>query len=90
MATAVRFSKGNLLLRALSAADRAALEPHLSPAVMRLRQSLERPNRRIDDVYFPDSGIVSIVALHREVTDVRRRRLDDLAVDASDGDHRGR
>ena len=64
MAAAIRFSKGNLLLHALAPSDRAALEPHLIPAVFRLRQSLERPNRRIDDVYFPDTGIVSIVALH--------------------------
>ena len=64
MAAAVRFSKGNLLLQALSSSDRAALQPHLSPAVLRLRQSLERPNRHIDDVYFPDTGIVSIVAQH--------------------------
>jgi len=64
MAAVVRFSKGNLLLNALSVSDLALLEPELKPEEFRLRQKMERPNRTIDDIYFPDTGIVSVVALH--------------------------
>jgi CRP-like cAMP-binding protein len=53
----------NQLLAALSAADLRLLEPHLTPVALKLRQDLERPNRRIDDVYFIEAGIVSVVAM---------------------------
>jgi CRP-like cAMP-binding protein len=53
----------NRLLAALSPADLNLLEPHLTPVVLTLREDLERPNRRIDDVYFIDSGIASVVAM---------------------------
>jgi CRP-like cAMP-binding protein len=57
------FKPRNRLLAALSAADQKLLEPHLSPVVLKLREDLERPNQRIDDVYFIDSGIASVVAV---------------------------
>jgi CRP-like cAMP-binding protein len=53
----------NRLLAALSPADLNLLQPHLTPVVLKLREDLERPNRRIDDVYFIDSGIASVVAM---------------------------
>jgi CRP-like cAMP-binding protein len=56
-------SDSNRLLAALSSADFQLLQPHLAPLTLKLRQELERPNRRIDDVYFIDSGIVSVVGM---------------------------
>jgi CRP-like cAMP-binding protein len=56
-------SHRNRLLRSLSSADLALLEPHLRPVILNLRHVLEKPNRRIDDVYFMDVGIASVVAV---------------------------
>jgi CRP-like cAMP-binding protein len=53
----------NRLLAALSSADLDLLQRDLSPVPLKLRQELERPNRRIDDVYFLDAGIASVVAV---------------------------
>lgn len=64
MAALAVFAKGNHLLGSLSAVDFALLKPSLRPAVLRLRLDLEKPNKRIDDIYFPDTGIASVVALH--------------------------
>jgi CRP-like cAMP-binding protein len=57
------FKPRNRLLAALTPADLKLLEPHLTPVALKLRKDLEVPNRRIDDVYFIDSGIVSVVAI---------------------------
>ncbi|MFZ3359512.1 MAG: Crp/Fnr family transcriptional regulator [Xanthobacteraceae bacterium] len=54
----------NRLLAALALKDFELLKPHLKPVTLKLRQELERPNRRIDDVYFLESGIASVVAMH--------------------------
>lgn len=56
----------NRLLAALSPSDFRLLQPHLSPITLKLRTVLEKPNRRIDDVYFIEAGIVSIVGTHGE------------------------
>ena len=61
---------GNRLLGALSAADLDLLQPHLQPVPLKLRLDLEQPNRRIDDVYFPHTGIVSVVAVQSKDTRV--------------------
>ncbi len=53
---------GNLTLSMLSASDRTLLRPLLDPVHLPLRRYLERPNKRIDFVYFPDSGFASVVA----------------------------
>jgi hypothetical protein len=53
----------NRLLAALSPPDLNLLRPHLTPVSLKLRQELERPNRRINDVYFVDAGIASVVAV---------------------------
>jgi CRP-like cAMP-binding protein len=37
-------------------------EPHLKAVSLPVLKSLEKPNRRIDAVYFPDSGFASVVA----------------------------
>jgi CRP-like cAMP-binding protein len=52
----------NQLLAALSVGDRALLQPHLEAISMPLLKEMERPNRRIDTVYFLDTGIASVVA----------------------------
>jgi CRP-like cAMP-binding protein len=52
----------NRLLNALSDADFEFLEPHLKVTQIEARRSLESPNQTIEDVYFPETGIISIVA----------------------------
>src|SRR5439155_16527074 len=61
---------GNRLLAALSAADFGLLQPHLQPVSLKLRLDLERPDRRIDEVYFPQVGIASVVAVQSQDTRV--------------------
>jgi CRP-like cAMP-binding protein len=53
---------GNRILARLSSADLGLLEPHLVPVDLPLRKNLEVPKRRIDKVYFIDSGFASVVA----------------------------
>jgi CRP-like cAMP-binding protein len=60
----------NRLLAALSRDDRALLLPHLKPVALGLLKDIERPNRRIDTVYFMESGIASVVALQADETRV--------------------
>jgi CRP-like cAMP-binding protein len=64
MATTARAPKGNRLLQALSRQDRALLAPHLSHDSFKVRDSFERPNRRIDEICFPETGLTSVVAEH--------------------------
>jgi hypothetical protein len=52
----------NRLLSHLSSDDFALLEPDLTRVVLPLRKRLEAPRRSIDQVYFPESGFVSVVA----------------------------
>jgi hypothetical protein len=44
----------NKLLESLSTDDFDLLAPHLESVTLGLRKSLERPNRRIETVYFPE------------------------------------
>ena len=53
---------GNRLLRALSKVDRAALASGLEPIDLKRGQSIEDAHETIEHVYFPDSGIISVVA----------------------------
>jgi CRP-like cAMP-binding protein len=55
--------KSNKLLASLADGDLDLLEPHLEFVALGLRKNLERPNRRIDAVYFPDAGFASVVAV---------------------------
>lgn len=52
----------NLLIQRMSDADRATLTPHLEPVALEHRKQLERANENITHAYFPESGIVSVVA----------------------------
>ena len=53
----------NRLLASLSTGDFDLLRPHLESVTLGLRKHLERPNRRIDAVYFPEGGFASVVAV---------------------------
>ena len=52
----------NLLLSSLSESDSALLEPHLEPVQLPVRKMLERRDRKITAIYFPESGFASVVA----------------------------
>ena len=65
-----RHSSRNGLLVAMSAADLALVEPHLNSIAVAVRHEIERPNRRIDTVYFMDAGIASVVAVQTDETQV--------------------
>jgi CRP-like cAMP-binding protein len=52
----------NLLLAALPAGELERLEKHLRPVDLPRRKQLELPGKPIRQVYFPESGITSIVA----------------------------
>jgi CRP-like cAMP-binding protein len=60
----------NRLLSYLSADDLQLLQRHLTPVALPLRKDLEKPNRRIEDVYFPDAGIASVIAIQTAGTRV--------------------
>jgi CRP-like cAMP-binding protein len=53
------------LLASRPKSDLILLEPHLEPVTLGLRKHLEKPNQRIDAVYFPESGFASVVAVQR-------------------------
>src|SRR5690349_15813721 len=52
----------NQLLLALSKSDRALLTSWLEPVKLELRQSIEQAHKSISHVYFPERGIISVVA----------------------------
>ena len=56
-------SSDNRLLASLSTGDFDLLAPHLESVTLGLRKNLERPNRRIESVYFPEAGFASVVAV---------------------------
>lgn len=53
----------NLILASLSGADMALLDPHFRDVALPHGQVLCEPGERIDNVYFPVSGMISIVTL---------------------------
>jgi CRP-like cAMP-binding protein len=53
---------GNHLLASLPRSDFAALEPHFEELDLPLRHVVEVANKPIKHVYFPTSGIISVVA----------------------------
>ena len=63
MRSSSRKASQNRLLTSLSAADLGLLRPNLEPLALAVRYVLETPNKRIDDVYFIDSGFASVVAI---------------------------
>jgi hypothetical protein len=57
-----RGGSANEVLAGLGAGDFSLLEPHLAVAELRVPKQLELPNKRIDYVYFIDSGFASVAA----------------------------
>lgn len=55
-------STPNLLLRSLLPGDYALLEPHLSRAALAREALIYEANRPIEQVHFPEGGVVSIVS----------------------------
>jgi CRP-like cAMP-binding protein len=68
--SAISYQSGNRLLSSLSKADFGLLLPDLEAVSLDLRKVLERPNKRIEDVYFPDAGFASVVAVQPKQTKV--------------------
>jgi CRP-like cAMP-binding protein len=60
----------NKLLAAMSSTDLALLLPHLQPVVMPLLMDMERPNRRIETVYFVEAGFASVVAVQPDAAKI--------------------
>jgi CRP-like cAMP-binding protein len=60
----------NRLLSCLSSDDFELLRPSLNAIELPLRFSLEKPARPIEYVYFPESGIASVVAMQSRQTHV--------------------
>ena len=52
----------NRILARLSRADYALIEPHLEVVDLPVRKVLQPRNKRVEQVYFPESGIASVVA----------------------------
>ncbi len=61
-----QMSKRNLLLAALPAQDFALLAPHLKDVVLEQGAILQEQGDRIDQVYFPRDGIISLLAVMRQ------------------------
>jgi CRP-like cAMP-binding protein len=51
----------NHILAALDAGDLALLEPHLQPVPLEKGKTLETANKKIENIYFPDRGMASVV-----------------------------
>lgn len=60
-----RAPQSNRLLKALSPRDWNLISPHLVLTPLKVRDEFERPNRVIEEVCFPETGIASVVAEHR-------------------------
>lgn len=60
----------NRLLACLAPKDFEALRPHLSAVELPLRMMLEKAGRNIEHVFFPESGIASVVATQRNKTQI--------------------
>lgn len=58
----------NRLLSVLSDDDFALLRPHLQRVPLPLLKDMERPNRRIERVYFMEAGIASVVAVQPDAS----------------------
>jgi Crp-like helix-turn-helix protein len=75
----------NKILSALTDDDLGLLTPYLKPVDLPLRKRLETARRLVAEVYFPDSGFVSVVAdgapdQHVEVGMIGREGMTGVAV----------
>ncbi|HXJ01175.1 MAG TPA: Crp/Fnr family transcriptional regulator [Micropepsaceae bacterium] len=62
MAQPQPFHRQNHLLASLPPADLTSLETHLEPMELGIRHAIEIANKPIKHLYFPVSGIISVVA----------------------------
>jgi hypothetical protein len=69
----------NRLLSALSNADLTRLQPYLVRVPLKFRQRLQSANRQIRSVYFPQSGVISMVAVDAQ------RRQTEIAIVGREG-----
>jgi CRP-like cAMP-binding protein len=58
----LRTTTPNRILAGLSPDDFGLLQPHLTPIDLPLRRQLETRKKRIDQIYFVESGFASVVA----------------------------
>jgi CRP-like cAMP-binding protein len=63
MTTTLPNQQPNRVLRCLSNSDLALIQPYLEPVELGFRKRLQSSNRRIKVVYFPESGLGSVVAV---------------------------
>jgi CRP-like cAMP-binding protein len=49
------------MLTAMAAGDLALLQPNLQPLPLERGKTIESANKKIDNVYFPEQGIISVV-----------------------------
>ena len=81
-------SSNNLLSR-LSRADARLLEPHLEAVDLPLRKQLQARNKRVEQVYFMESGIASVVANGGQAIEVGmigREGMSGVSVVLGDGE----
>ena len=71
-------SRANRLLEAIPASEREWLEPRWSRVSLKFKQVLYRLGDPIDRLYFPDSGVVSLVSVMRDGALVGTRAKADL------------
>src|SRR5262249_31931187 len=60
---APRANKGNKLLNSLSFGDLTLMQPFLERVGLRFRSRLQMANRAMKAIHFPESGMISIVAV---------------------------
>jgi hypothetical protein len=76
----------NRVLRCLSDADLALIQPYLEPVELTFRKRLQWANRKIRAIYFPESGPGSVVAVsgserkQAEVGVIGRESMTGLAI----------
>ena len=58
--------RGNLLLAALRAGDLSLLAPHLKDISLGQGEVLHEQGERIEQIYFPQSGMISLLAVMRQ------------------------
>jgi CRP-like cAMP-binding protein len=76
-------SRSNLILSRLCRADFRLLEPHLESIDLPVRRQLEARNKRVEHVYFMESGFASVVANGQrdiEVGIIGREGMSGLSV----------
>lgn len=72
----------NFILKSLASEDFALLRPHIHRVELSVKTCLEKADRPIDDIYFPEKGIASVVASMR---DLRQTEVGVIGYDGMTG-----